>query len=284
MLLRDLEGNRNRTIDDGASMLLPPGEEWAALQKYVAKKTADWGVDSVTNLKPEDFPSPAKYEFFRIEKALFLDQHGWTPQQVTDQFLDVTDAAVRGTPVADARIFVQTISPPTASRTASSTRASRATTTRTCTCKTSPRRSSTRARSSCSATSTGPVSTRAPRCTRAACRAAETIAQTMYDVAAYARSTNPDRKLAVIGHSLGGGLGVLGHVVPERPGAAHREDHRHEGTRGLGSGPRAEGHSGGADLRLPARDSEHPGRSHTLRRQPPGAQHPRAPRLAQEGR
>ena len=27
MLLRDLEGNRNRTIDDGVSMLLPPAEE-----------------------------------------------------------------------------------------------------------------------------------------------------------------------------------------------------------------------------------------------------------------
>jgi hypothetical protein len=209
LLLQDLQGNRNQTIDDGAKTDLATDEEWRALDAYLKKKEADWGVKSVTNLSPKDFPSPARYAFFCIEKALFMDEYGWKPEQVHDDFLDVTKASVRGQPVADARVFVQTIRPLDGAKGVVYAGV--------------PGYGNTHAHlydAAATLVSKGSTVvlgdqywaglTTGPDVHRGGVPSGETIALTTYDVAAYAHAAFPDQHLAVIGHSLGGGLGVWG--------------------------------------------------------------------------
>ncbi len=209
LLLKDLEGNRNQTVDDGARTDLTTAEEWRTLDAYLAKKKAAWGVKSVTNLTPEDFPSRARYAFFSIEKALFMDEYGWKPEQIHDDFLDVTQASVRGEPVADARVFVQTIRPLSGANGVVYAGV--------------PGYGNTHVHLyDVAATLVGKGSTvvlgdeywagltTGPDSHRGGVPSGETIALTLYDVAAHAHAAFPGEHLAVLGHSLGGGLGVWG--------------------------------------------------------------------------
>lgn len=102
--LRDLQGNDDRIANEGASNLTD-AQKLAAAMAFLAQKEAAWG-QPVTDLQASDFPSPALYDFFRAEKAVELARQDRTPDDVKDFFLNVS-GSVEGQPINPRKIFAQ---------------------------------------------------------------------------------------------------------------------------------------------------------------------------------
>jgi hypothetical protein len=103
--LRDVTGNDDRIANDGPASSLPDDQKLAQAMKFLADKEAAWGTP-VTDLAASDFPSQALYDFFRAEKAIELTRYGRTPAEVKDAFLNVT-GSVEGTTISARKIFCQ---------------------------------------------------------------------------------------------------------------------------------------------------------------------------------